>query len=73
MQEKGISARKKRQKARTTTRNHNSPVASNLLTRDFEASAPNKKWMADMNFIATYEGWLYLAGILDTYSRKVIG
>ncbi len=73
MQEKGIIARRKRRKARTTNSNHSSPVASNLLKRDFAADAPNKKWVADMTFIATYEGWLYLAGILDTYSRKLIG
>lgn len=73
MQEKGISARKKRRKARTTNSNHNSPVAPNRLERDFTAHAPNKKWVADITFIATYEGWLYLAGVLDTYSRKLIG
>ncbi len=73
MQEKGISARRKRRKARTTNSNHNSPVAPNLLERNFVAHAPNKTWVADITFIATYEGWLYLAGVLDTYSRKLIG
>jgi len=73
MQEKGISAQRKRRKARTTNSNHTSPVAPNLLERDFTAHAPNKKWVADITFIATYEGWLYLAGVLDTYSRKLIG
>jgi transposase InsO family protein len=73
MQEKGISARRKRRKARTTNSNHSSPIAPNLLKRDFTADAPNKKWVTDITYIATYEGWLYLAGILDTYSRKLIG
>jgi putative transposase len=73
MQEKGISARRKRRKARTTNSNHSSPIAPNLLERDFEASAPNKKWVTDITFIATWEGWLYLAGVLDTYSRKLVG
>ncbi len=73
MQEKGISARRKKRKARTTNSNHSSPIAPNLLERDFEASAPNKKWVTDITYIATYEGWFYLAGILDTYSRKLIG
>lgn len=73
MQEKGISARRKRRKVRTTNSNHSSPIAPNLLERDFAADAPNKKWVADMTYIATYEGWLYLAGVLDTYSRKLIG
>jgi putative transposase len=73
MQEKGISAQRKRRKARTTNSNHSSPIAPNLLKRDFTADAPNKKWVTDITYIATYEGWLYLAGILDTYSRKIIG
>ncbi len=73
MQEKGISARRKRCKARTTNSNHSSPIAPNLLERDFAADAPNKKWVTDITYIATYEGWLYLAGVLDTYSRKIIG
>src|SRR2546421_1623196 len=73
MQEKGISARRKRRKARTTNSNHSSPIAPNLLERDFTTDAPNKKWVTDITYIATYEGWLYLAGILDIYSRKLIG
>jgi transposase InsO family protein len=73
MREKGISAGKKRQKARTTDSSHDSPIAPNLLSRDFTADAPNKKWLTDMTFIATREGWLYLAGVLDAYSRKLIG
>ena len=73
MREKGINAGRKRRKARTTDSNHHMPIAPNLLERDFEACAPNKKWVTDITFIATLEGWLYLAGVLDTYSRKVIG
>ena len=73
MREKCISAGRKRQKARTTDSSHDSPIAPNLLSRDFTADAPNKKWLTDMTFIATREGWLYLAGVLDAYSRKLIG
>jgi putative transposase len=73
MREKSISAGRKRRKARTTDSSHDSPIAPNLLKRDFTADAPNKKWLTDMTFIATREGWLYLAGVLDAYSRKVIG
>ncbi len=73
MREKDISAGRKRRKARTTDSSHDSPIAPNLLKRDFTADAPNKKWLTDMTFIATREGWLYLAGVLDAYSRKVIG
>ena len=73
MRELNISARKKRRQAKKTDSNHSSPIAPNRLQRDFEASAPNKKWMTDMTFIATSEGWLYLAGVIDAYSRRLIG
>lgn len=73
MRELNISARKKRRQAKKTDSNHSSPIAPNLLERDFAAFAPNKKWVTDMTFIATGEGWLYLAGVLDTYSRKLVG
>ena len=73
MREKDLSARKRRRKARTTDSSHPFPIAPNLLNRDFTASAPNKKWVADITFIETKEGWLYLSGVLDTYSRKIVG
>jgi transposase InsO family protein len=73
MRERNISARKKRRKAQKTDSNHSSPIAPNLLKRDFTADAPNKKWMTDMTYIATNEGWLYLAGVIDAYSRRLIG
>jgi transposase InsO family protein len=73
MRENNISARRKRHKVRTTDSNHHSPIAPNLLQRDFTADAPNKKWVTDITFIATREGWLYLAGVLDIYSRKLVG
>lgn len=73
MRERNISARKKRRQAKKTDSNHGSPIAPNLLKRDFTADASNKKWMTDMTFIATSEGWLYLAGVIDAYSRKIVG
>jgi transposase InsO family protein len=73
MRELNLSARKKRRQAKKTDSNHNSPIAPNLLGRDFTADAPNKKWMTDMTFIATSEGWLYLAGVIDAYSRRLVG
>ena len=73
MQEKQLSARKKKRKVRTTDSNHQFPVALNLLKQDFTASAPNKKWMTDFTYIDTREGWLFLAGVLDAYSRKIVG
>lgn len=73
MRERGISAKAKRRKMKTTDSQHNNPVAPNLLKRDFTADAPNRKWVADITGIATREGWLYLAAIVDIYSRYVVG
>jgi len=52
---------------------HTQPVAPNLLGRNFTASAPNRKWVADITGIPTHSGWLYLAGFLEVYSRRAIG
>jgi putative transposase len=73
MQENQLSARKKRRKVRTTDSNHPFPIAPNLLEQDFTAHAPNTKWMTDFTYIDTREGWLFLAGVLDAYSRKIVG
>jgi transposase InsO family protein len=73
MREKELSARKKKRKARTTDSDHALEASPNLLQRDFTASAPNKKWMSDVTYIETREGWLYLAGVIDAYSRKIVG
>jgi putative transposase len=69
----GIRAKQKRKFKATTDSKHFHPVAPNLLRRDFEASAPDQKWVADITYIPTREGWLYLAVILDLYSRFVVG
>jgi putative transposase len=63
---------KKKYKA-TTDSNHSKPVAENLLDRDFTPEKPNKYWVDDITYIPTAEGWLYLATIMDLYSRKIIG
>lgn len=73
MREGGIQARHKRRFKATTDSSHGHPVASNLLGRDFVAQGPNEKWVADMTYIATGEGWLYLAAIMDLYSRRIVG
>jgi len=73
MQAMNICASRKRRKAHKTDSNHSNPFAPNLLEQDFTADAPNKKWMTDMTFIETQEGWLYLAGVIDAYSRKIVG
>ncbi|HEY6410810.1 MAG TPA: DDE-type integrase/transposase/recombinase [Ktedonobacteraceae bacterium] len=58
---------------KTTDSNHSNPVAPNLLNREFTASAPNTKWVTDITAIETAEGYLYLAGVVDIYSRMAVG
>jgi transposase InsO family protein len=58
---------------RTTDSAHGKPVAANVLDRQFAADAPNRRWVADITYIPTREDWLYLAGVLDLYSRKIVG
>jgi transposase InsO family protein len=57
----------------TTDSDHSEPIAENLLARDFSASKPNEKWVSDITYIQTTDGWLYLAMMIDLFSRKVIG
>lgn len=57
----------------TTNSNHKLPVAENLLEQDFSATRENEKWVSDITYIATQGGWLYLAVVMDLYSRKVVG
>jgi transposase InsO family protein len=73
MQEEGIVGRRRRRFCRTTDSDHGLPVAENTLDRRFEASEPNQAWVADITYIPTFEGWLYLAAILDLFSRRVVG
>lgn len=73
MKSMGLRAKAKRKFKATTNSNHKLPVAPNLLNRDFTASAPNQKWVGDITYLATPEGWLYLAVFIDLYSRKVVG
>lgn len=69
----GLAARRKRRFRRTTDSRHGFPIAPNLLARDFTVQAPNRVWLADITYIWTAEGWLYLAAVLDLYTRKVVG
>jgi putative transposase len=73
MRELGLSAKARTHRARTTDSQHEHPVAPNLLNRDFTANAPNIKWVVDITGVWTWEGWLYLAVVLDIYSRLVVG
>jgi len=58
---------------RTTDSNHAKPVAENVLDRQFTAELPNQKWVTDITYVPTDQGWLYVAGVLDLYSRKIVG
>ena len=58
---------------RTTQSDHPHPVADNLLDRDFTAPAPNRKWTCDITYIWTEQGWLYLAIVMDLFSRRIVG
>lgn len=69
----GIRARHQRPFKRTTDSTHPFPVADNVLNRDFTTSEPDRGWVADITYIATTEGWLYLAVIIDLFSRRVVG
>ena len=73
MRTAGMMAKMQRLFKRTTRRDAKAVAARNLLQQDFSAVAPNEKWVADMSYIRTLEGWLYIAVILDLFSRKVVG
>jgi putative transposase len=73
MKQQGLSARRRRVKMRTTDSAHQQPVAPERLGRHFEAERPNEVWVTDITYIPTREGWLYLAAILDLYSRMAVG
>jgi putative transposase len=72
MRHNRIQGRHKRRTPRTTDSKHAHPVAPNLLDRQFIAAAPNKAWLADITYVPTAEGWLYLAVVLDMSSRRVV-
>jgi transposase InsO family protein len=63
----------KRVRVTTTDSNHDLPIADNVLDRNFGALAPNEKWAADITYIPTDEGWVYLAIVLDLFSKKIVG
>lgn len=74
MREAGIRSKSSRKfRVTTTDSNHAQPVAANVLNREFTADQRNQKWVADITYIATLEGWLYLAAVIDLFSRKVVG
>lgn len=73
LRRQGLRARGARKFKATTNSNHRLPVAPNLLQQDFSAQQPNEKWVSDITYVATDEGWLYVAVVLDLYSRLIVG
>jgi len=73
MREAGVWVRYRRRYRVTTDSNHRQPVFPNRLKRDFEVAEPNRAWVGDITYVWTQEGWLYLAVVIDLYSRKVVG
>ena len=69
----GLRCKQKRKFKATTNSTHDLPVAPNILSQDFSVSAPNQAWCGDITYIATDEGWLYLAGLKDLYSGEIVG
>lgn len=73
MRKSGLAARGRRAFRRTTDSDHAFPTAPNLLVRRFVATAPNQVWVTDITYVETLEGWLYVAAIIDLFSRRVVG
>ena len=73
MRERGLQSKRRRRFKATTDSKHALPVAPNVLKRNFTVEAPNKVWVGDITFIWTREGWLYLAVLIDLFSRAVVG
>lgn len=73
MRKSGLEARRKRRFRKTTDSKHTNPIAANIVAREFDTEVPNRVWATDVTAIWTLEGWLFLAAILDLYSRRVVG
>lgn len=73
LRERGLSARRPKRFRRTTDSNHSQPIAPNLVARNFRAEAPNQVWVGDITYLWTAQGWLYLAVLLDLFSRRIVG
>ena len=73
MRDNGIQAKTKKKFKATTDSKHSMPVSENLLDREFEVSRPNTVWTSDISFVWTREGWMYLAVVLDLFSRRIVG
>jgi len=73
MREQALKVCWRRKHIHTTDSRHDLPVAENVLNRQFTPSAPNRAWVCDITYVRTDTGWLYLAAVLDLYSRKIVG
>ena len=73
MREEGLQGRRKRRFRTTTIADSTQPAAPNLLKRQFSVNAPNIAWVCDITYVRTWEGWLYLAVVIDLYARRVVG
>jgi transposase InsO family protein len=73
MKQNGLKTRWRRKFVHTTDSRHDLPIAANVLDRRFNPTAPDRAWAADITYIRTGRGWLYLAAVLDLYSRKIVG
>ncbi len=73
MRNNGIRARQRRRRRPSMASDHDYPVVPNILDRQFETTDPNRVWTADITYIQTAEGWLYLAAVMDLYSRRIVG
>lgn len=73
MREEGLKGKVRRRFARTTDSNHSMPVFTNLLNRDFTATRPNQRWVGDITYLRTPNGFIYLAAVLDLFSRAIVG
>lgn len=73
MREAGVKCKQRRRYCVTTNSVHQLPIAKNILNREFKVSAPNKAWVGDITYVWTVQGWLYVAAILDLYSRRIVG
>lgn len=73
MRSENLKAKKRRHFRVTTVSSHSYPTAKNLLARNFTSALPNQAWVADITYFSTHEGWLYLAVVIDLFSRRVVG
>ena len=73
MRKQGLYCKTRRKFKHTTDSNHMLPIADNLLNREFKQDKPNQVYVGDITYIPTREGWLYLAVVIDLFSRQVVG